>query len=490
MIKFINGKIYSRKNFYSSMIVDNGVIASLENHQENKDLFETIDLQNKTVIPAFLDAHSHFFQVVIDELNLKIRDKISITDLKIKIDDYISKNKIPAGAMIIISLELKYFSDNDLIALINQTYQKNQLIIQSSSGHKGIVNNLTKKRFHLNSNVLLENEYFAFIKKTPLPPNEAVEKAIKNAEKIYLQNGYSTVMDAYIVKEMIPLYSFFENNRLDIDLVGYMDFDSIKQLELHFNDYLLKYKNGLKVLGIKLFIDGSVQEKTAVLYDNYMDGSKYTNLNITSEKLKKAINYAKKHNYQLIAHANGDKAIDFFLKHLQEEPLLAFNPVIIHSLMLGENSMDEVIRKKVIPSFFVKNLYYFGDIHLKNLSFLQTSKLCLLNTCLKKGILFNTHTDAPVVDLNPFIDIETAISRRTIEKKIINSEEKIDIFNALDMVTINVAKMIKEDQIKGSIEVNKSADFLILSNDLFTVPTTKIKEIKVEHMYLKGKKVF
>ena len=133
----------------------------------------------------------------------------------------------------------------------------------------------------------------------------------------------------------------------------------------------------------------------------------------------------------------------------------------------------------MIPSFFVGHTYYWGDIHLKNLGSERGNKISPVNTAGKMGLIYNFHQDSPVTKPNMLHSVWCAVNRETRMGKETGKDERVSVYDALKAVTINAAYAYFEEAEKGTIEVNKKADFVILDANPLTVAPYDIKDISV-----------
>ena len=99
-------------------------------------------------------------------------------------------------------------------------------------------------------------------------------------------------------------------------------------------------------------------------------------------------------------------------------------------------------------------------------------------------------SDAPVVSYNPFLGMYAAVTRRTQTGRVLGSEEKVTVEEAIRLFTINAAYSTFEEDLKGSIEVGKLADMIVLDRDILTIPPEEIKEIRVLMTMIGGEVVY
>jgi predicted amidohydrolase YtcJ len=198
---------------------------------------------------------------------------------------------------------------------------------------------------------------------------------------------------------------------------------------------------------------------------------------------------------QIAVHANGDWAIEStitaFEKADNQFPNQDLRHMIIHCQTAGRDHITRMKRLGVIPSYFVNHVYYWGDRHES--IFLgpeRAARISPLATSLKEGLIFTLHSDLPVTPVNPLDSIHHAVNRITRAGKVLGPEERVTPLEALKAYSTYAAYCSYEEDLKGSIETGKLADFTVLSNNPLTVDPEKIRDIRVEQTWVGGRKVY
>merc|ERR1711879_320339 len=148
--------------------------------------------------------------------------------------------------------------------------------------------------------------------------------------------------------------------------------------------------------------------------------------------------------------------------------------------MVSPEQLKRMKALGVCASFFVGHVYFWGDRH-KNI-FLgpeRSQRISPLKSAADNGIRFGLHSDCPVTPVNPLHSIWTAVTRKTKTDEVLGAEEKISVEQALRAYTIDAAYLNFEDDIKGSLEIGKLADLVVLSDDPFAVPVDNIPTITI-----------
>ena len=193
--------------------------------------------------------------------------------------------------------------------------------------------------------------------------------------------------------------------------------------------------------------------------------------------------------------ANGDAAADLFVNALNRSIDTSNIPdhrtVMIHAQTVREDQLDIMAEMKAIPSFFSAHTFYWGDWHRDSVFGVErASRISPTQSSLDKGIVFTVHNDSPVVPPDMIRLLWATTNRLTRSGQVLGQEQRIPTLNAIKAVTINAAYQYFEEDRKGTIDVGKQADFVILSKNPLTIPTTELLDIKVERTIARGKTIF
>jgi predicted amidohydrolase YtcJ len=156
-----------------------------------------------------------------------------------------------------------------------------------------------------------------------------------------------------------------------------------------------------------------------------------------------------------------------------------------------EDQLDRIRALGITPSFFVGHVYYWGDRHRE--LFLgpdRAARISPLASAAKRSIRFTLHDDTPVTPVNPLQLVWVAVNRRTVNGQVLGPDQRITAEQALRAVTSDAAWQNFEEDIKGSLEPGKLADFCVLSENPLTVEPDTIRGIRVEQTIVGGRTVF
>lgn len=252
----------------------------------------------------------------------------------------------------------------------------------------------------------------------------------------------------------------------------------------------------VRVGGVKYFQDGSIQGFTGWLLDDYHTRPGHRSQSIhTQEFLNERFIHHQKNGDHIVVHCNGDAAIESVMQALEAaqaaHPREDTRHMLIHCQMAHDHHIDRMKALGVIPSYFINHVYYWGDRH-KNI-FMgpeRAARIDPLGSSLRKGLKSVMHSDFPVTPIDPWFTMHTAVNRQTRSGEVLGPDERITPYETLKAFTIDTAWCSFEEDIKGSLEVGKLADFAICSDNMLTCDPLEIKNIKVLRTVIGGRTVY
>ena len=254
--------------------------------------------------------------------------------------------------------------------------------------------------------------------------------------------------------------------------------------------------------GMKLLTDGSIQGYTAYLSRPYHTPAagrepSYAGFPTfeSQEKLNAAVADGYDNGWQVLAHANGDAAIGMVIEAAragqETHPEGARRTTIIHAQTIREDQLDAVKELGLYLSFFPGHVYYWGDRHRD--VFLGPERAARINpmrSALDRGITTTLHHDSPVTPPDILTAVWSAVNRVTSGGRELGPEQRLTPREAVRGVTIDAARQLFEEARKGSIEVGKMADLVVLSANPLSVEPMRIREIAVDETIKEGETVF
>lgn len=477
---------------------------------------ERVDLEGRTMMPAFLDAHSHFMACANGELQISLDGTKSFREIAERVREYIAVRHVEKGKWLTGKgydhnfLEERFHPDRHLL---DEAAPDNPLVITHQSGHMGVFNTEALLRLgismdgngavreipggkiavqdHIPTGYMEENAFVEFQKKIPLPSPEEFMDAVEKAQKRYASHGITLIQEGLVVDEMLPLYQkIVESGILKLDVVGYLDMKGagkfLEAMGKHREGFLRHFKIG----GYKIFLDGSPQGRTAWLRMPYTSGPEkegYRGYPVhTDEEVCAFVRRALEEHMQILAHCNGDAACGQYIRVFEKAAAAEgktlpadIRPVMIHAQLLGLDQIPNVKAMGMIPSFFAGHVYHWGDIHADNLGMERASHISPAASAEKEGIAYTFHQDAPVIEPDMLETVWCAVNRCTKNGKVLGSKERISVTDALKAITVNTAYQYFEERERGSIAPGKRADFVILSENPLEKDKMQIRDIRV-----------
>jgi predicted amidohydrolase YtcJ len=237
---------------------------------------------------------------------------------------------------------------------------------------------------------------------------------------------------------------------------------------------------------VKLIVDGSIQGFTARLrWPGYHNGAPNGLWYIAPDDLPRIVEAYHRAGIQLHIHTNGDEATEVALDAIEAAQISAPRPDHRHTLQHCQMADAALFRRMkalgVCVNLFANHLYYWGDSHYaQTMGPERASRLDATGTAQRIGVPYAIHSDAPVTPLNPLFTAWCAVNRTSSGGRVLGrATEAISVEQALAAITIGAAYTLKLDQMVGSIEVGKFADFAVLDADPLECAPDKLRDIPV-----------
>lgn len=484
---------------------------------------KVVDLQGKTMIPGIYDAHSHF--AVARNTGTFVADLNSPPIGTVRnIDDLLGLLKIQQGKVGPKEWVSGSGYDDTLLAEkrhptradLDKISSTQPIYLTHVSGHLAVANSaalalagitastpnptggVIRKNAQGEPDGVLEETALTMVAKFRPALTEAQQReGIRLAGQWYAAHGVTTANHGAATTPVVlnMLEDAVKNGQLSIRVMTWSGFDSMEAVDK------VKLTTGkIKVGGVKEFSDGSIQGYTGYLAEHYHSpfhgDAHYRGFpRFTREELADRVLKVHQSGRQMMIHANGDAAIDDVLyayrKAQEASPRKDARQVLIHSQMMREDQLDEVKRLDAIPSFFVLHTYYWGDRHRD--IFIgrdRASRISPARSAQARGLPYTLHTDAPVVPMDPMRLIWSAVNRVTTSGVVLGADQRIPVADALRATTLNAAYQNFEEKERGSIEVGKYADMVILSDNIAQVDPMAIKDIQVLETIVEGQSVY
>lgn len=484
---------------------------------------EVLDLDGATVVPGFVDPHSHVSMGApyIKHTALHtppVGDTRTVADVIGKLHEAVERTRPSADDDIV---GWGYYPDamddgGEITAeLLDREFPGHRVIIVHVSGHGGVVNTRVLQERGLTpgvanpeggtivrypgtdrpNGVLWEQAWMPMVLGL-LDYGEAEFHAMLAA---YAACGVTTVQDgAAMWAQVEKIRGYATQAQLPIDVRSLVIF---AELEQAIGSGLANTTVGGHTLqGVKLVVDGSPQGRTAFVTEEYLQGGPggeehWHGLAIMDQELTdRVVETAYRHGIQVFAHCNGDAAIDRLLAAHRAAVSAGATPtaptVPIHSQVMRLDQLDDYVAEGFEPSMFTIHTYLFGDTHLANFGQERAFGISPMRSAIDKGLRPTNHSDYPITPISPLMQMWSSLSRTTLAGVVLGPGERITAREALRSVTIDAAYEHRTEHDRGSIETGKIADLVVLADNPLTCQTDAIKDIQVLRTLKRGVTVF
>jgi len=258
-----------------------------------------------------------------------------------------------------------------------------------------------------------------------------------------------------------------------------------EELLIHFTELRARDTDRFSMGPLKLIADGSIQGFTGKLkWPGYCGGEDHGFLILDEDTVVRRATPFHRCGFQIAVHTNGDDATDIVLRAferiLDESPRLDHRHRLEHCQMASRAMLRRMARLGMCANLFSNHVYFWGDVHrTRTMGPDKARRMDAAATALSEGVPISLHSDHPVTPANPLFTMWCAVNRRTRSGFELGAAQKISALEALTAVTLGSAYLLKRDDVLGSIEVGKFADFTALRENPLRVDPMGIKDIVV-----------
>jgi len=527
-IIFTNGKVLTvdEKNSQASAVAVKGdeIVAVGTNEQIsaycNSDT-KVIDLAGRSLIPGFIDSHMHMAILGMNILAVDCRSPgvKSIEDIKTLLSE--KAKTVPKGTWVrgwgydqSKLAENRHPTKQDL----DEAVPDHPVILVRTCAHisvhnskslalGGITDNtpspdggiIGKDNGKLNG-VMFENAHMDMLK-TALPAEDELRHAVTKANELLISEGITQIHDAggYGQIQVDVMRTMSERGEIDVKIYNFF-FSFIDNLS-YVDGYIKKGYNTemdsakFKIGPVKLMIDGSSSGPTAATLEPYTSNPSDSGImTMEQEQIDDYVLRAHKAGYQITCHAVGDKAvtaiIDAIEKALLAHPAENRRHRIEHCAIINSELLARIKKLGIVPVPQPVFLYEFGDGYVKNYGETRVSNMFACKSYFDNDIICAGSSDCPITFSNPLLGIHLAVNRITQSGQAISQNQRVSVEQALRMFTYNGAYSCFQEDRKGSIEVGKAADLVVLSESLLDCELDKLRNIKVDMTLIDGEIVY
>ena len=480
-----------------------------------------VDLSGRTMVPGFVDGHSHIGDLVgvwgiADLAPPPVGTTRSIAELQKAMRAYAEAHPGPPDQMLVgmgydDSLMAERRAPN--LAEMDAIVPGRPVCVVHVSGHLARCNSAGLARLGLGRDSpdpkggridrdasgaltggLEEQALLPLMGVLPRPTAAEAMKALDEIQTYYASQGYTSAQDGLTssLGAIDLLQAAARAGQLRLDVASYVRWTLVDQAVAERRIEIGgPYVGHLKFAGVKITEDGSPQGKTAYLTQPYLHpphgaAADYRGYPGMSEaELAQWYETFMGRGWQVQTHCNGDACIDLLQAAVRKAYAVhpqarATRPVVIHSQVTRPDQLEGYRELGIFPSFFAEHTYYWGDWHRdETLGPERAAFISPTAAAEQLGLRFSLHSDAPVVPPSALHVLWSAVNRTTRSGQVLGPDQRISPQTALKAITLWPAWQHHDEAMKGSITPGKVADLVILDANPLTVNPAAIKDISV-----------
>ena len=517
---FVNGKIHtmiSEDDIAEAIAVLGDKIIAVGTNEDIKKIpaNEIVELEGKTVIPGMEDTHMHLWIDFMNKRKKALDNVKSFDELKEVMKEHMKTIKpgdwLEGSHLHMDRLKEKCFPTRKDLDEISTDIP---IAIRSFCGHAAILNSKALELAGIDekfepdipgtvehyqdgtpSGIIREETFHYYVEsKIPIP---TFEQAVDDIDE-YLGNCASlglTTMHTNAIEEPYNIDLFQEVERKH----------GMKSRVIYYPTNLPKTSTGavtgfgnskIKLGACKLFMDGSVGAASSVMYEPYEDKDTTGLLVMDQETANKRVKEAYDAGMDVAVHAIGDRAIDMILTAFEnaydERKGWKQRFYLIHGYIPRKESYERMKKLPLVvvsQPVFIRN---FVGMALPRLGKERYERLFPMRDFIDNGIICTSSSDACVQEINPFYGIQCCVTRKSLNEsdEVIAAKQAISVYEAVETYTKFAAYVVSEENIKGTLEPGKLADFVVLNQDIFSINPENIYKTTVALTILGGETAY
>lgn len=527
-----NGNIYIEKGvFANALLIENDSVSAFGTNEEilamSDDATTLIDANGGAVIPGFNDSHLHLYSLGVSLESVKLYGSTSVSEVISRAREFVKENNTPAGEFVVgRGWNQDYFTDEKRMLTkhdLDKISTEHPIVFNRACGHLATCNSkalevcgitrdtpqIDGSEFYFGEDgepngiftenaikILLEDKY-------PVPSVEKRMQSINTAMDYALTQGITSIHTNDIsfenYQDMYTAYSkVHESETPKIKTYHQCFFTNPTSFQGFIDAGFVTGKGDRsnKIGPLKMFVDGSLGAKTALLRNDYAcDAGNRGITCMTQDELNAMVTLAHENDFQVGIHAIGDHAIEMVLNGY-DSVLSGENPLrhgVIHCQItdrpLVERFLENDILAYVQPIFIHYDMYIVKERVGEELA----SSSYAFGDMNELGIKLSYGTDCPVEDLSTMDNIYCAVARKDLKSAPASGyypEQGVCVEDAIDLYTRASAYASFEENEKGTLNKGFVADIAILSEDIFPLDIEKIREVKVLKTIINGQVVY
>ncbi len=537
-IIYMNGTIITMDPFHGRVAavgVRDGRVAAVGAYDDVRAAmgtdFACVDLGGRTMLPGFIDGHSHFPSGGMNRLFAADTNAASIQEV---LDRLAAKMREERPSEWIVGHS---FDEQDVAEKrfptrydLDQVSTEFPIFMRHVTGHTGMANSLALRLAGIGpetadppgglierdaggtpTGVLTGIPAQSLVRKLiPAYTWDEMRQALEAESAVYAERGITTAqggpafspMDAELGYRVTEFFlSRAKEGKLAIRTVLFVRANTM--------DSLAPYAtpvpgtdlsgNGMVTLGAaKLWADGDPRTRTGYFSSPYLPepgdtGPYFGEFLYTPEELTQKILPMHRAGWQIAIHANGDAGIETALTAFENLQRLSPRPsrhLIIHGQYARRDQLLRMAGAGVYPCFFITPLWRWDAVHARHTGEKRVSGMAPCGDAEQLGLPFNLHSDSPITDPAPLGMVSLAVTRTSQSGVVRGRDQAISVYAALRAVTVNAAFLNFEEHCKGSISPGKYADFVVLEQNPLDCDPHGIRDIAVTRTIVGGKCVY
>ncbi len=495
---------------------------------------QSVDLKNRTLLPGFIDGHSHFPSGGMNRLyaaDLGVADMQELKDaLRKKLHEKRPSEWVIGHSFDEMGMDEKRYPT---CKELDEVSTEVPIFFRHITGHAGVANSralamagITRDTPNPAGGIIAKypgtNEPNGILEGIPaqslvrrLIPHftkEEMKAAVADDSRLYASYGVTTAqggpafspMDAELGTKVTDLMlECAADGTLAIRAVLFIRANDMSRLEpypYHVSGADISGNGRVTLEAAKLWADGDPRGHTGYFSTPYAvedpeKGPDYRGEFLyTREELAEKIIPMHRAGWQIAIHANGDEGIETVLRAYEtaQKSFPRHDPrhLVIHAQYARKDQLERMAGIGACPCFFISPLWYWAEIHGHYVGDERVQRFCPCKDAEDLDLIFNLHTDAPITPINPLVQVGVAVTRTSRKGNLFGPDQAVSVQSALRAVTLGAAYHNFEEHKKGSLTPGKYADMVILEQNPLKVPIETIKDIRVLETIVGGETVY
>lgn len=521
---FINGVIItsdSENNIFQAMGIEDGVISFLGSNEEalERENTELVDLQGRAVTPGFIDSHLHCLNYAYMKRGVNLNGAKSISDIINLSREFMEEREIRESQWIFGRGWNQDKFENPVFPTkrdLDEISTLNPIVFKRVCGHVAVVNSRALELIlsteesgnmleliDIENGILKENALTLASELIPAPEREEIIEMIDEVSDDLLREGITSVhsddLKSLPVEHWSDIVDTFvelsENNQMRVKFYE----QSLFRTRDEFQEFIDRgYRTGdgnefFRIGPHKLLLDGSLGARTALLGEEYHDDlGNHGIQNFDRDEFQEFINMSQKNGFQLAVHGIGDGAISMILDSVAKSrelyPREGERHGIVHAQITSERILERMGEDNLLAYIQPIFIDYDMTIVRERVGENRATTTYAWKSMLDKGIIATGGSDAPVVGFSIMDNIYSAVTRKNLDGDLdpFLPEESLSVLEAIRLFTSAGAYASFEEEIKGTLEIGKKADIVVLSENILETESDKIKDILIDETFVNG----